>query len=368
MKHIVTSGCSFSEDTHTWSTFVRLYSEEYHPSEKIKVWNYGCGSRGNFWIRRSISNKVFDLLQEGVNPSDIYAIASWSTSSRIETPFDHTKWPIDPDMGNFDPSDETKPGRGLERFGEVRYHRYLVSDFASKFHDGSSYDGGETFWTCCHPTVYKTHEEEMLKFNQHKYASSLEIINYYDQILFLQNYLDVNKVNYMFMSMRNLRQNIFGDDSLSNEDWWCKQFKWNEDSKFEINNCKCSHCEDYRRNGHWLKPQYSRMITPNVKECPMIEESLPHLKPTIKQINWDKFWFYKNERNDYGGNLEWTHENTDFCSPNPEPHHPMPHSWLEFFWNILKPRLEKDKVYVKGDDSFYVDLTTKWGEFKGDNI
>ena len=63
MKHIVTSGCSFSEDTHTWSTFVRLYSEEYHPSEKIKVWNYGCGSRGNIWIRRSISSKVFDLLQ-----------------------------------------------------------------------------------------------------------------------------------------------------------------------------------------------------------------------------------------------------------------------------------------------------------------
>ena len=62
--------------------------------------------------------------------------------------------------GELDPTDETKPGRGLRKFGEVRYHRYLVSENASKFHDGSSYDGGKTFWTCCHPTVYEHHEEE----------------------------------------------------------------------------------------------------------------------------------------------------------------------------------------------------------------
>ena len=194
------------------------------------------------------------------------------------------------------------------------------------------------------------------------------MVNYYDQILFLQNYLDVNKINYMFMSMRNLRQNIFGDDSLSNEGWWASQFKWNEDSKFELNECRCSHCEDYRKHGHWLKPQYSRMITPDVKDCPMIEESLPHLEPTIKQINWDKFWFYKNERNDYGGNLEWTHEEIDFISPDPEPHHPMPHGWLEFFWIILKPILEKNGVFGKSNDKFYTDIKTQWKVWDGDNI
>ena len=110
------------------------------------------------------------------------------------------------------------------------------------------------------------------------------------------------------------------------------------------------------------------MITPNVKDCPMIEESLPHLEPTIKQINWDKFWFYKNERNDYGGNLEWTHEETDFVSPDPEPHHPMPHGWLEFFWVILKPILERDGVYDKGNDNFYKDVKTQWEIFEGSNI
>ena len=355
MKHIVTSGCSFSEDVHTWSTYVRIYSENYH-SDKIKVWNLGCGSRGNFWIRRSISSKVFDLIEEGVNPSDIYAIASWSTSPRIETPIDHNVWPIDPDMGDLDPTDETKPGRGLTKFGEVRYHRYLVSKNASKFHDGSSFDGGKTFWTCCHPTVYEHHEEEMMKFSQHKYSTSLEMVNYYDQILFLQNFLDVNKVNYLFMSMRNLRQDIFDGESLTMEGDWTNDFRWNEDSEFKLNECHCGHCEQYRNNGHWLKPQYSRMITPDVKNKPMIEESLPHLEPTIKQINWDKWWFYKSERNDWGGNLEWTHENTDFCSPEPEPHHPMPHSWMEFFWKILKPRIESDGFYNKGDDKFYVDL------------
>jgi hypothetical protein len=46
----------------------------------------------------------------------------------------------------------------------------------------------------------------------------------------------------------------------------------------------------------------------------------------------------------------------------------MPHGWLEFFWTILKPILEKNGVFGKSNDKFYTDIKTQWKVWSGDNI
>ena len=122
-----------------------------------------------------------------------------------------------------------------------------------------------------------------------------------------------------------------------------------------LNGCRCSltGCEQNRERGSWSEPQYSRMITPDVKDRPMMEQSFPHIEPIMKQINWDKWWFYKNEKNDWGGSLEWTHEKTDFPHYECGPRHPMMHSWFYFFWKIVRPRMETDGIYTSTENSFY---------------
>ena len=94
MKHIVVSGCSFTNnyrcnledekrwerdsiENWTWAHWLQANLKETH-----ELHNYGTITNDNKTIARSIIYKVSDLLKQGVNPRDISVIAQWTTLTR----------------------------------------------------------------------------------------------------------------------------------------------------------------------------------------------------------------------------------------------------------------------------------------------
>lgn len=94
MKHIVVSGCSFTNnfrinigderawendqiENWTWAHWLQHYKKDTHT-----LHNYGTITHDNKSIARSIIYKVSDLLKQGVNPDDIVVIAQWTTLIR----------------------------------------------------------------------------------------------------------------------------------------------------------------------------------------------------------------------------------------------------------------------------------------------
>jgi len=76
-KHFVASGCSFTEG-RGWPFTI----PDYFPD--VELHNMGMASQGNGFIARKAQYKIFDLLDKGVNPKDIYLGVMWSGPTRME--------------------------------------------------------------------------------------------------------------------------------------------------------------------------------------------------------------------------------------------------------------------------------------------
>ncbi len=94
MKHIVVSGCSFTNnfrinirDERDWKTEpIQDWTWAYWLQDSLKntheLHNYGTITNDNKTITRSIIYKVSQLLKEGVSPEDISVIVQWTTLTR----------------------------------------------------------------------------------------------------------------------------------------------------------------------------------------------------------------------------------------------------------------------------------------------
>ena len=79
IKHLVTSGCSFS-DNHG-SRWPHYLAKE----TGLPLYNYGHGSTGNNWIASSIIYQLSKLLHTGVLPEEILVCAMWSGQDRVDS-------------------------------------------------------------------------------------------------------------------------------------------------------------------------------------------------------------------------------------------------------------------------------------------
>ena len=79
MKHLVTSGCSFSDpnnEQRTWPAYLKdLIQDEHH------VYYLGACAQGEDYISRSVICKVNQLLKDN-NLDDIFVIVGWSGLQR----------------------------------------------------------------------------------------------------------------------------------------------------------------------------------------------------------------------------------------------------------------------------------------------
>ena len=81
--HLVTSGCSFSDNSKhpddvvhgRWPHFVAKRID-------AKLYNRGEGSCGNDWISKSVIYETQKLLDNGINPQNILVMVMWSGIDR----------------------------------------------------------------------------------------------------------------------------------------------------------------------------------------------------------------------------------------------------------------------------------------------
>ncbi len=121
MKHIVASGCSFTNNFRinigderrwerdpiqdwTWANWLQDYLKDTHT-----LHNYGTVTHDNKSIVRSIIYKVNDLLDSGVKPEDITVIAQFTTLIRNSFFITPEKYhPINPKI-RYERNDESWP-------------------------------------------------------------------------------------------------------------------------------------------------------------------------------------------------------------------------------------------------------------------
>lgn len=75
-KHLVTSGCSFSDNTEShWPHYL---------SKKLnlELHNRGMSSAGNGWICKSTIYQIQQLLESGITPEEILVLVMWSDIGR----------------------------------------------------------------------------------------------------------------------------------------------------------------------------------------------------------------------------------------------------------------------------------------------
>jgi hypothetical protein len=77
IKHLVTSGCSFS-DNGFGNRWPHWLAQEYN----LRLYNFGHGSAGNDYISQSIIFKINNLLKQGIDPSEIAVFVMWSGIDR----------------------------------------------------------------------------------------------------------------------------------------------------------------------------------------------------------------------------------------------------------------------------------------------
>lgn len=190
MKHLVTSGCSFTDNCHInwgghWPNVVERHLNG------TKLYNYGLGSRGNDWISKSIIYQVSELLTEGVDPNDICVIAMWSGQdrkslfvSREETvifPKLHNKGQT-PNPSNFTDHDYGYPDENFD------YNTYVCK------HDG--WLAGSFTCSFQNPEIEKFRKE----FNKRYWTHELAVIESYEHWLRLQDFLNARNIKYFFMT------------------------------------------------------------------------------------------------------------------------------------------------------------------------
>ena len=76
-KHFIASGCSFTE-YKGWPYVIPDYFSD------VELHNVGMASQGNGFIARKAQYKIFELLDKGVSPKDIFVGIMWSGVARME--------------------------------------------------------------------------------------------------------------------------------------------------------------------------------------------------------------------------------------------------------------------------------------------
>jgi len=294
MKYIVTSGCSFTRQyrrvgiTGTAEDFMDDVISQWkwpHFIQKeypdCKVLNYGNPTNDNAVIAKSILYGVNELIKSGVPTSDIKVIVQWSGWSRnsafiskqkqkennyfLNKEFvkerDKDRWPINEDFAHIN----NFIGNTKEYIGEDGY--YILSGGYHNDH------------------VKATAKQYFEDYIDHIFSAEERMIEYLKNVLLIQYFCKANNIGYKCFTMHNnfsadyVNEDRFPlwkpENSKESEAWFVinKKFipsTWTHDTKIQF-------------------------------------EKSPYVKYLFDMIDFDKFWFYKEDGlTKYGGQVEWS--------------------------------------------------------------
>jgi hypothetical protein len=289
MKHIVVSGCSFTNnfrinigDEKRWSrdpiqdwTWAHWLQENLKETHELH--NYATVTNDNKTIARSIIYKVSDLLKQGVDPNDISVIAQWTSLTR-------NSFFISPEKYR----DNQNPQISFAKQNDSWPHTtdYLINgkDKSSEYAEGYFHLTGGFNPTNnpinIDPVVFEwldkvmTHDERYLEW--------------FEYIILLLSFLEVNGI-----------------------------------TKVKFFNMSNNFSKNYLKEGK-TPPFYHTPIDKSVYECIIknrdicntweqkdLEFDNAYVKSYADKINFDKyFWFFEeNFVSLYGGIIEWSIRN-----------------------------------------------------------
>jgi hypothetical protein len=334
MKHLVTSGCSFTNlvkpnidmpteyplfdknmESWTWVEWI-----QYYESDNYKVHNYGCPTNDNSTIVESVMYAISKLMKDGINPTDIEVIIQWSALSRNS--FYIPKYMVSrSEMTN----------------------RIHTNDFISE--KRYPYEHGFKYLTGGYNRTDNLDKLNDITFNYfaHQYSNEERIISWLKNIIMMSSFCKSLGIKYKYFQMNN---NITSN-SFSTYD--------------NLNNRTQEPVIDFGPN--LLK---YKLVGENW-EAGMFMDN-PYINYLIDLIDFENdFWYYQIDGyHKCGGALEWTLGNWDenivddsglnlskniyfemeFMSDtdiknyfNDKSYgHPSTLMWRKFYFDILKPK------------------------------
>lgn len=275
MKYIITNGCSFTRqekrlgfncnDTDFLNDEDKFWRWSHHIQKKYPqytVYNLGTPTNDNGVIVQSTIKKITELLNSGVSNSDIKVIIQLSEQNRnsfyisnsVATENDCLA--ID-DITN---SDDNKWAH-LSAFAEdkhleTKWGYYLLT-------------GGYNVDHIHYP-------KDIIQIHAKYYSNQDSSIRFFTNIILLQNFCKVNNIEDLFMF--NLSYNFITD----------------VEPAFY----------------HTMEQVYLRKELPKFKID--FKTKNPYISYLYQNIDFTKFWFYKNKYTNVGGQLEWAISEFDY--------------------------------------------------------
>lgn len=296
MKYIITSGCSFTrqfrrvgitgtaDDFQTdpvsqwkWPHFIQ---KEF---KNDKVINYGNPTNDNAVIVDSIIYGVAKLLKDNVKPKDIKVIVQWSGWSRSSFFISKSKQIENPNyyLNKEFIKEKHKNEEITEHFAHVNdfidEKKEYIGEHGYYILSGGYYGGGEH--------IKARAIEFFHDFVEHILSPEERMLQYFKSILLLQSFCKEKGIDYKCFSMHN---------NLSKS--------YNEKDAFPY----CDKNMAYKVVMNKFIPiTWEDDLSYNY-------EDRPYLKYLYDLIDFDKFWFYKEEGvTKYGGQSEWAIKNFD---------------------------------------------------------
>lgn len=329
MKHIVCSGCSFTRhakrlnidgtdldymndnsNLYRWPHYIRKYSNE----DEYTIYNLGNPTNDNSLIRKSIIWKVNKLIKDGVNPSDIQVFVQWSSWQR-------NSFFISPKHSFFKKTN-------INYVNDTNNIYSHINDFIeSKVKPGEFgyylLTGGGHF----SHLPYKI-KEIIGEYYLHFYNIEESLIRFFENILYLQNYLNNKDINYLCFNLQNNFSKIYTSVDGFPE-------LWNEKNIF---------------NSLYVE----KYIPKTIEDDYNLEYNNEYIDHLFEQIDFNNFWFFENEDTKYGGLMEWSIKNYNIDEDNLENG-----LWMEFAKESnknldiesLKKELSKESIWPVGHPS-----------------
>lgn len=338
MKHIVTSGCSFTrqyrrvgitgtaddfmDDCLTQWRWPHFIQKDY---PEFKVWNYGNPTNDNAVITQSIIYGVDKLLKDGVSSDDIKVIVQWTTWSRNSAFISKDKQ-IEK---NYFLNKEFVHGRDKDKWP-------LVEDFShiNDFIDVPKKYAGEHGYFILSGGFYASHVKSRSidyfdGYVDHVFSPDERMIEYFKNILLLQYYCKSNGIDYKCFTMHNNFSLEYTND-VRFPDWRPAGSK-KENYWHIIMEKYIPHTWE-----NDIKPQYN---------------DKPYVKYLYDLIDLDKFWFYEKENiTKFGGQVEWCIQNYDINEASDDENFPNI-IWHEYRtnWDNGKRSVEDMLEYFKSN-------------------
>lgn len=303
MKHIVCGGCSFTRQGKrigidgTSDNFMEdnlpFWRWPHHIQKKYdcKVHNLGNPTNDNQVIAFSIINKVNELLDSGIKPSDVFVIPQWSDSNRR----------------SFFISNEISK----QYNSELKYKDNDENAYAhvSSYLDNSDENIGKNGYFIqsggysYNHVLYNVVDvfDKIAEYSSEEYF----LIGHFKNILFLQNYLKLKGIDFIQF---NLSYNF--------------KSAWDDMNYHSI---------------YYDKKIPKSFFDFNYKN--------PYVQSLFKMIDMDKMWLYRDDMTNNGGITEWSIRNYDYKSDvQLFMEHDLEHSF-DSIESFIKSRKEDEHPY-----------------------